>query len=116
MAVRRTARRLTCSPARPRRYSGYSASAPPLLIVELDCRHGGVCGGVYPAARPLLEVCLQRCDAWRTCRMDRRNIESHRAEQIEVQFVAGIIAQFDFLGICGDASENEPMTYVEKRI
>ena len=46
--------------------------------------------------------------------MDRREVESHRLQEPEVNLGSGIVAKLDFFSIAGDTPEDEFVADVQK--
>jgi hypothetical protein len=47
--------------------------------------------------------------------MDRGEVETHRLQELEVDFGAGRLAEFD-LRVAGDAAKDEPCVHIEERV
>ena len=48
--------------------------------------------------------------------MDRGEVEIHRLQELEVDFGAGLLAEFDLLRVAGDAAKDEPVMHIEQRV
>src|SRR5262245_58587572 len=86
----------------------------PVIAPHLGGRNLG--GGVQPAAPAFGEVVLDRAHAVRRSGVNRREIETHRAQQLDMQLGAGGVAKVDLLGIRRDTPDDEFFLSLEEGI